>query len=160
MVFKKVFGRVTWVAQLVKHLTLDFGSSHDLTVCGIQPPGGLHTDSREPDAGLKLMNHEIMTWAKIKSQMLNQLSHPGALSSQFLRVSYGLPPSLTFFFPSPPPWVPVKFLRIHIRVKPYGICLSLPDLFHLASHSPVPSTLVQKAIFHSFSLPCSIPLCI
>ena len=33
--------------------------------------------STEPDAGLELMNHEIMTWAKIKSQTLNRLSHPG-----------------------------------------------------------------------------------
>ena len=30
----------------------------------------------EPDSGLKLMNHKIMTSAKIKSQMLNQL-RPG-----------------------------------------------------------------------------------
>ena len=72
-----------------------------------------------------------------------------------------LSPTLTsFFFPSPPPWVSVKFLRIHIRVKPYGICLSLYGLFHLTSHSPVPSTLLQRAIFHSFSLPRSAPLCI
>ena len=28
--------------------------------------------------GLGLINREIMTWAEIKSQMLNQLSHPGA----------------------------------------------------------------------------------
>ena len=27
--------------------------------------------------GLDLTNYEIMTWADIKSQMLNQLSHPG-----------------------------------------------------------------------------------
>ena len=46
-----------------------------------------------------------------------------------------LPLSPLFFFPSPPPWVSVKFLRIHIRVKPHGICLSLYGLFHLASHS-------------------------
>ena len=26
-----------WVAQLVKHLILGFGSSHDLTVCEIEP---------------------------------------------------------------------------------------------------------------------------
>ena len=26
-----------WVAQLGKHLTLDFGSGHDLTVCGFNP---------------------------------------------------------------------------------------------------------------------------
>ena len=67
---------------------------------------------------------------------------------------------LFFFFPSPPSWVPVKFLRIHIRVKTYGICLSLYGSFHLASHSPVPSTLLHKAIFHFFSLSRSIPLCI
>ena len=29
--------RGAWVAQLVKHLTLDFGSGHHLTVCGIEP---------------------------------------------------------------------------------------------------------------------------
>ena len=32
----------------------------------------------QPDAGLKLMNHEIMTRAETKSWMFNQLSHPGA----------------------------------------------------------------------------------
>ena len=32
--------------------------------------------STEPNVGLKLTNREIMTLAKIKSQMLNQLSHP------------------------------------------------------------------------------------
>ena len=40
---------------------------------------------------------------------------------------------LYLFSPSsPPPRSSVKFLRIHIRVKTYGICLSLYDLFHLA----------------------------
>lgn len=34
--------------------------------------------STEPDAGLNLMNHEIMTWAEIKSRLLNRLSYPGA----------------------------------------------------------------------------------
>ena len=38
----------TWVAQLFKCLTLDFGSGHDLTVCGIEPHIGLHADSTEP----------------------------------------------------------------------------------------------------------------
>ena len=36
------------------------------------------TLSAEPDTGLNLTNHEIVTWAEIKSRMLNQLSHPGA----------------------------------------------------------------------------------
>ena len=29
--------RGTWMAQLVKHLTLDFGSGYDLTVIEIKP---------------------------------------------------------------------------------------------------------------------------
>ena len=40
--------RGTWVAQLVKHLALDFGSGHDVTVHGIEPREGLCTDSVEP----------------------------------------------------------------------------------------------------------------
>ena len=36
------------------------------------------TASTEPDLGLHLMNHEIMTWAEIKSQTPNQMSHPDA----------------------------------------------------------------------------------
>ena len=35
--------------------------------------------STEPDVELELMNRETTTWAKIKSQMRNWLSHPGAL---------------------------------------------------------------------------------
>ena len=38
--------------------------------------------STEPDAGLELTNHEIMTWAKIKSQVFNRLSHTGTSASQ------------------------------------------------------------------------------
>ena len=38
----------TWVAQLVKHLTLDFSSDHDLTVHEFEPHVGLLTDSMEP----------------------------------------------------------------------------------------------------------------
>ena len=34
--------------------------------------------STEPNIGVDLMSCEIMTWAKIKSQMLSQLSHSGA----------------------------------------------------------------------------------
>ena len=33
--------------------------------------------SAEPNTGLNPMNHEITTWAEIKSRMLNLLSHPG-----------------------------------------------------------------------------------
>ena len=41
-------------------------------------PSRLHAASAESDLGLKLPNCEITTWAEIKSQMLNWLSHPGA----------------------------------------------------------------------------------
>ena len=40
--------RGTWVAQSVEHLTLDLGSGHDLTICGIEPHVGLCADSMEP----------------------------------------------------------------------------------------------------------------
>ena len=38
----------TWVAQSVEHPALDFGSGHDLTVCGAEPHVGLCADSAEP----------------------------------------------------------------------------------------------------------------
>ena len=41
-------------------------------------PGRLHAVSTEPNVGLDLTNHEIMTRAETKSHMLNQLSHLGA----------------------------------------------------------------------------------
>ena len=42
-------------------------------------PSNLHAASTKPDMGLEVLNHEIMTSAKIKSWTLNRLSHPGAL---------------------------------------------------------------------------------
>ena len=39
--------------------------------------------SSEPNTGLKPKNHEIMTWAEIKSQTLNRLSHPDAPNVPF-----------------------------------------------------------------------------
>ena len=36
------------VVQSVKSLALDFGSDHDLMVCGIEPHVGLYNDSVEP----------------------------------------------------------------------------------------------------------------
>ena len=38
----------SWVAQSIKHPTLDFGSGHDLTVRGIEPRVGLCAYSMEP----------------------------------------------------------------------------------------------------------------
>ena len=67
---------------------------------------------------------------------LSPPSHPPSTLSSFSvfkSLMVWLSPSLTFFFLLPlPPWSSVKFLRMHIGVKTYGICLSLYDLFHLA----------------------------
>ena len=41
--------RGVWVAQLVKRLTVDFSSSHDLMVCEIEPCVRLCAHSVEPD---------------------------------------------------------------------------------------------------------------
>ena len=44
---KKIFkgkGGVAWVAESVKHPTLDFHSGRDLTVPGMEPRFGLHTE--------------------------------------------------------------------------------------------------------------------
>ena len=41
-------------------------------------PSMLCTDRAEPDGGLKPTSCGIMTWAEIRSQMLNRLSHPDA----------------------------------------------------------------------------------
>ena len=41
-------------------------------------PSRLRAVSTESDMGLELANCEIMTCIELKSQMLNQLSHPGA----------------------------------------------------------------------------------
>ena len=42
------FIRGTWVAQSVKHLTLDFGLGHDLTVCEFESHIRFWADSAEP----------------------------------------------------------------------------------------------------------------
>ena len=54
-------------------------------------PSRLHTISAEPDAGLEPMNREIVTWAEIKSQTLNWLSHPGTpyLKTNILKIILG-----------------------------------------------------------------------
>ena len=36
------------MVQSFEHPTLDLGSGHSLTVCGIEPHGGLCADSTEP----------------------------------------------------------------------------------------------------------------
>ena len=45
---ENTFPRGTWVTQSGKHLTLDFSSGHDLTVCQIEPGVRLCADSMDP----------------------------------------------------------------------------------------------------------------
>ena len=49
----------------------------------------LYAVGTEPNVGLDLMNCEIMSWAEIKSQPLNRLSHPGTFTiSWFTKMSH------------------------------------------------------------------------
>ena len=51
-------------------------------------PSRLCSINTEPYARLKLMHRYVMTWAKINSQTLNQLSHPGAPIFKCLKMFY------------------------------------------------------------------------
>ena len=46
-------------------------------------PSRFHALSTEPHAGLNIMNCKVMTWAEIKSQILNWLSHPDSPNFTF-----------------------------------------------------------------------------
>ena len=56
------------MAQSVKHLTLDFGSGHDLTVCGFEPCNG------DPCLGFSLSTPTLLALSpKINKQTLKKL---------------------------------------------------------------------------------------
>ena len=57
---------------------------------GERIPSRLRIASAEPNVGLKLMNHEIMTQTEIKSQTLNLLSHPGTPCLKILTYTFSL----------------------------------------------------------------------
>ena len=50
---------------------------------GERIPSRLHTVNAEPDVKLEFTNREVMTRAKTKSQMLNQLPHSGAPTQHY-----------------------------------------------------------------------------
>ena len=60
----KLVGGGTWVAQVVKCLTLGFGPGHDLTIHEIEPQVGLHTDSMDT------------TWDSLSPSLSAPLPHP------------------------------------------------------------------------------------
>ena len=47
-IFKNTQTKGTWMAQSIKHPTLDFHSGHDLMVCKFKPCIGLRADGAEP----------------------------------------------------------------------------------------------------------------
>ena len=63
--------------------------------------------------------------------------HQPSVCSLYLRVSYGLPPSLldTIFPPFLLPWSSVQFLKIHMSENTWH--LSFSNGFHLALYPPV-----------------------
>ena len=79
-------------------------------------PSRLRAVSTGPDVGLEPMNHEIMTWAEMKSRMLNQLSHPGApicLEFTFLGWNFSCFPSWWAFF----------YIELEELLKTKGTCV-------------------------------------
>ena len=60
------------MAQLVKHLTLDFGSGHDLMVCEIKPCVGLHDGSMEP-LGIDSMSPSLSALPHLKINIFFQV---------------------------------------------------------------------------------------
>ena len=74
-VFKKCSFTYFWERQRESMCTYNWGRGRERGRERI--PSWLCTVSTEPNMGLQLTNHEIMTWAQIKSQMLNWLNHPG-----------------------------------------------------------------------------------
>ena len=68
--------RGSWLAQLVKRLTPDFHSDRDLTVCEIEPRGGLCADSMPTHPGQFLSTRVCAhTWAHARA-------HAQVLSTQ------------------------------------------------------------------------------
>ena len=60
------------MAQSFERLALDFGSGHDLKVCGFEPRVGLQADSEEPAWGSLSPSLSLThTWARSLSLSLS-----------------------------------------------------------------------------------------
>ena len=81
--------------------------------------------STEPDAGLKLITHEITTWAEAKSQMLNRLSHPGAPRSKNFKGSVSWVKEGNQKLKTNEKWkadiINAKMMGAALKIKPYFI---------------------------------------
>ena len=94
--------------------------------------------STESNMGLKPMNHEIMTWAKVKSWTVNWLSHPGAPPIIFLMCACHFSHQQIVCFLPPESRLPWNLLwqvqsGINDTVPVIGLALKEPDNFQLRS---------------------------
>ena len=74
------------MAQLVEHLTLGFGSGHDLTVRGFEPHVGLCADSVEPAWDSLSPSLSAPTSLRINKLKKNLIRAPGWLSRLSVRL--------------------------------------------------------------------------
>ena len=81
-------------------------------------PSRLCTVSTDPDAKLEPTNCEIMTWAKINSQTLNQLSHSGTLREILLDYIFHL---VTYMFIISPVLYSFIYCRFIVHLKIFSI---------------------------------------
>ena len=70
---KEIGGWGTWVAQLVKHLTLDFGLGHDLTVRRFKPPTGSVLTAQNLLGSLSLLSLSLPPHSKEINKQKNFL---------------------------------------------------------------------------------------
>ena len=73
------------MAQGLKHLTLDFGSSHDHTVGEFEPCVELYTDSMEPDWDILSLSLSLCLFVSLSLPLPR--SHAHALSPSFSKIN-------------------------------------------------------------------------
>ena len=104
-------------------------------------PSSLCTVSTEPDAGLEPMTHDIMTWAEIKSWMLDQLSRPGT-------------PHLFCLLNSTYEWNPVVFVFLQL----ISLSIIYSSYIHVVANGKIAFFLKAKNIpLHTYTT-SSVPI--
>ena len=98
-------------------------------------PSRVYAVSTEPSAGLELTNHEIMTWVKVKSQMLNWLSPPGAPEVVIKHNLDGEHPDYSGFCR-----LPLNFQIVNVKLG-FQTCGTNPTLFSVMRQGYEPSSI-------------------
>ena len=113
---------------------------------GERIPSRLCAVSAESDAGLELTNREMVTWTKIKHQILDLLSHPGAPTfKNFLGAC-----DLKCF---------VNTIRGRLRLthQLFCHCLKFPILLLFVQYTSCSSLAKQKTLYYTHYSPLSTP---